>query len=426
MSRALRDRPGVWSVTTEKGCQKGGEMIKGWKRLTVEEICERVSVGIVVKPSRYYVDDEAGIKAFRSANISESKIVDKDWVYLSPEGHAMNEKSALKAGDVLVVRSGAPGTACVVTPEYEGTNCIDVVFARPDTRYVLPEYLAAFTNSSVGKKHVLGNQGGLALKHFNVSAYKRMEVVLPPLPEQRKIAAILRTWDEAIEAATKLVTALNARREALRTKLVTKADSGGRPAVFGEFLTESRILGSDGASAQKITVKLYGKGAVPKSDKRDGSTKTRYYRRSPGQLIYSKLDFLNGAFALVPESLQGYESSLDLPAFDISEHVNPKWLIEYLTRPAYYTAQLHLARGQRKARRIAPADFLASPVKLPQRDRQNEIAAVLTVADREIAFRETELDTLTRQKRGLMQKLLTGEWWVNTTDFCHAEPRGRK
>ena len=237
-------------------------------------------------------------------------------------------------------------------------------------------------------------------------------VALPPLPEQRKIAEILRTWDEAIEATTKLVKALNARREALRTKLITEADSGGRPTVFGEFLKESRVLGSDGASARKITVKLYGKGAVPKSDKREGSAKTRYYHRSPGQLIYSKLDFLNGAFALIPESLQGYESSLDLPAFDISEHVNPKWLIEYLTRPAYYTAQLHLARGQRKARRIAPDDFLASPVRLPQRDRQDEIAEVLAVADREIVLRETELDALTRQKRGLMQKLLTGEWRV--------------
>ena len=174
-------------------------MVEGWRRLTVEEICERVSVGIVVKPAQYYVDAEDGIKAFRSANISENKIINKDWVYLSPKGHATNRKSALKAGDVLVVRSGVPGTACVVTPAYEGSNCIDVVFARPDPKYVLSEYLAAFTNSSVGRKHVMGNQGGLALKHFNVSAYKRMAVDLPPLPEQHKIAEILRTWDEAIE-----------------------------------------------------------------------------------------------------------------------------------------------------------------------------------------------------------------------------------
>ena len=290
------------------------------------------------------------------------------------------------------------------------TACPDSVVALVPRNGTDHEWLfqtLRFSKPSLASLATQNAQANLSLEKISP-----FEVSVPSLPEQRKIAEILRTWDEAIEAATKLVTALNARREALRTTLVTEADIRGRPTVFGEFLKESRVRGSDGASARKITVKLYGKGAVPKSDKRDGSTKTRYYRRSPGQLIYSKLDFLNGAFALVPESLQGYESSLDLPAFDISEHVNSKWLIEYLTRPAYYTAQLHLARGQRKARRIAPDDFLASPVKLPQRDRQDEIAEVLAVADREIALRETELDTLVRQKRGLMQKLLTGEWRV--------------
>lgn len=174
-------------------------MVEGWRLKPVEEICERVSVGIVIKPSQYYVDDGDGIRAFRSANIAENRIVDDKWVYLSHAGHAANAKSRLRAGDVLVVRSGAPGTACVVTPEFEGANCIDVVFARPNPEMVLPEYLSEYTNSDVGKQHVFGNKGGLALQHFNVGAYKEMLVLLPPLPEQRKIAEILRTWDEAIE-----------------------------------------------------------------------------------------------------------------------------------------------------------------------------------------------------------------------------------
>ena len=321
-------------------------------------------------------------------------------------------KFELRRGDILVCEGGEVGRRAVwdgsLTPCYYQKALHRLRPKGP----ILPRYFQAYMGHISGTKILTDFSSRTSITHLTREKLIELPILLPPLPEQRKIAEILRTWDEAIEATTKLVTALNARREALRTKLVTEADIGGRPTVFGEFLKESRILGSDGASARKITVKLYGKGAVPKSDKRDGSTKTRYYRRSPGQLIYSKLDFLNGAFAIVPESLQGYESSLDLPAFDISEQVNPKWLIEYLTRPAYYTAQLHLARGQRKARRIAPDDFLASPVKLPQRARQDEIAEVLTVADREIALRETELDTLMRQKRGLMQKLLTGEWRV--------------
>ena len=363
--------------------------------------------------ARYYAGD--GSPFIRMTNLRRDGIaLDlEDLRYVSlPENSVEAKRTKLKKNDILVSITAELGKIGFVRNLFENDAFISqhVCLIRLESPKIDNEYAAYLLASEPERRRLNRLNDAGAKAGLNLQTIARYRLTFPPLPEQRKIAEILRTWDEAIEAATKLVTALNARREALRTKLVTEADIGGRPTIFGEFLKESRILGSDGASARKITVKLYGKGAVPKSDKRDGSTKTRYYRRSPGQLIYSKLDFLNGAFALVPESLQGYESSLDLPTFDISEQVNPKWLIEYLTRPAYYTAQLHLARGQRKARRIAPDDFLASPVKLPQRDRQDEIAEVLAVADREIALRETELDTLTRQKRGLMQKLLTGEW----------------
>lgn len=151
---------------------------------------------------------------------------------------------------------------------------------------------------------------------------------------------------------------------------------------------------------------------MKKNENRKGSKNTKYYRRTAGQLIYSKLDFLNGAFAMLPDALDGFETTLDLPAFDIADVVNAKWLIEYLVRPKFYTEQLHLARGQRKARRIAPEDFLASPILLPAKDIQDHIAMILSEAKQELALIDHQIGALSRQKRGLMQKLLTGEWRV--------------
>ena len=406
-------------------------MVKGWQRGKVEDLIARLDAGVSVNgEERDMREGEIGVLkvsavSYGAFSPSQYKTVTKE-----ETGRA---RVTPKKGQIIISRSNTEalvGASAYIEADWPSLFLPDKLWQtvpQPAVEFDM-KWLAYLLSASYARyrlsKLATGTSG--SMKNITKDELLSLDIEIPPFPEQCKIAEILRTWDEAIEAATKLVTTLNARREALRTKLITEAGIEGRPTVFGEFLKESRILGSDGASARKITVKLYGKGAVPKSDKRDGSTKTRYYRRSPGQLIYSKLDFLNGAFSLIPDTLQGYESSLDLPAFDISEHVNPKWLIEYLTRPAYYTAQLHLARGQRKARRIAPDDFLASPVKLPQRDRQDEVAEVLAVADSEIVLREAELDTLTHQKRGLMQKLLTGEWRVNTTDFCHAEPRGRK
>jgi type I restriction enzyme S subunit len=251
-----------------------------------------------------------------------------------------------------------------------------------------------------------------SLVHVHKEDITGQLVDLPLLPVQRKVAEVLRTWDRAIDRLGILLGHLRARREALRAKLIADADREGAPVIFADFLSESRLPGTNGSKARKITVKLYGKGAVEKHEHRAGSAGTRYYRRVTGQLLYSKLDFLNGAFAIVPEALDGFESTLDLPAFDIADKVNPLWLIEYLTRPGYYTNQTHLARGQRRARRVPPEEFLASPVRLPDPSRQDEIVEILAMADREILRQTEKLTALVEQRRGLMQKLLAGEWRV--------------
>lgn len=93
----------------------------------------------------------------------------------------------------------------------------------------------------------------------------------------------------------------------------------------GEFLKESRIKGSNGSIAKKLTVKLWRKGIIPKEEAYQGSTATQYYVRKSGQFMYGKLDFLNQAFGIVPKELDGFESTLDSPAFDISNGMDSKF-----------------------------------------------------------------------------------------------------
>lgn len=171
---------------------------------------------------------------------------------------------------------------------------------------------------------------------------------------------------------------------------------------LGDFLVESRIPGSSGVDARKLTVKLYGKGVEAKSERRIGSENTRYYVRRAGQFIYSKLDFLNGAFGIVPENLDGYESTLDVPAFDIRPGVEPAWLLAFVSRKDFYEAQARKGRGGRKARRIAPEDLLQIPIPIPPKAKLRPIAGAIEAARTVADSCDAELEQLLRVKRAVL------------------------
>jgi type I restriction enzyme S subunit len=146
-----------------------------------------------------------------------------------------------------------------------------------------------------------------------------------------------------------------------------------------EFLKESRVPGSPGDTAKKITVKLYGKGVFAKQQNRPGSENTMYYTRRSGQFIYSTLDFLNGAFGIIPEILDGYESTINLPCFDfIGSKVFPEWFLFYVSRHDFYARLGGLGAGTRKARRISPESFLDLEIPCPPLPEQRKIAEILS------------------------------------------------
>ena len=169
---------------------------KGWEIVNIEDVAN-VQVGVVIKPSQYYTDQDNGIKAFRSLNIGNGYIKDNDWVYFSEEGNKKNKKSILNENDVLVVRSGAPGTACVVTSEYAGFNAIDVIIAHPDLQKVDSYFLCTYTNMPHGKSQIIEGTGGAAQQHFNVGKYNKLKLMLPPLEYQKQYVKFLEQIDKS-------------------------------------------------------------------------------------------------------------------------------------------------------------------------------------------------------------------------------------
>lgn len=157
-----------------------------------------VKVGIVIKPTQFYSDDKTGKCAFRSLNIIPFGVKkNSEWVYFTDAAMSENKRTIVHEGDLLIVRSGNPGTCCVVPREYDGCNVIDLIIAHPDNSKILPEYLCAFTNMPYGLNQINNQQHGVAQRHFNVSMYEKMKLYVPKLSMQHQFVDFMIRADKS-------------------------------------------------------------------------------------------------------------------------------------------------------------------------------------------------------------------------------------
>lgn len=168
---------------------------KEWKTIECANICERITVGIVVKPASYYVS--SGVPALRSLNIKPGYISLKDLVYFSEnDNNTKLAKTKLKAGDLVIVRTGQPGTSAVVPADLDGVNAIDLLIATPKPNIVDPEFLSQFFNSSGGRSIVLTAQRGQIQKHLNVGSLNESCIPLPPIELQQEFSCCIAALEK--------------------------------------------------------------------------------------------------------------------------------------------------------------------------------------------------------------------------------------
>ena len=170
----------------------------------------------------------------------------------------------------------------------------------------------------------------------------------------------------------------------------------------GELIVESKEKGHTGEQARKLTVKLWGNGVVPKLDK--GSKNTQYFIRHKEQFIYSKLDFLNAAFGVIPEELDGFESTADLPTFDCNG-IDPYFLFHVVSQPSFYIKNGIIANGSRKAKRIHQETFFAMPIVIPTREEQVRISYFISKLDNLITLHQRKLEKIKSLKKAYLDKM---------------------
>jgi type I restriction enzyme S subunit len=186
-----------------------------WSTVELGSVCQRVSVGHVGKTSEFYTD-EAGVPFLRTQNVASNGVIFDDVKYITREFHEKLKKSTLAAGDVILSRVISTTINCGIVPKsLDGANCANIILARPDSNKLDSRFLVYYLRSGATQSKLLKRQVGSAQSVVNTSVLKSWEIPLPPLTEQKRIAAILdkadairRKRQQAIELADDFLRAV--------------------------------------------------------------------------------------------------------------------------------------------------------------------------------------------------------------------------
>lgn len=414
---------------------------EGWATKSLDSLCLVVTSGSR-DWAKYY--SEAGAKFIRMTNLRRDgiKLDLSDLKYVCIQnGSSDGKRTSLREGDILMSITAELGKIGWV---HEGlgeayinqhTALIRIDSTQANSQFLAYKLSSKRMNQKINQLNDAGAKAGL-----NLSTIRAIQLVLPPIAEQKKIAQILSTWDKAITTAEQLLANSQQQKKALMQQLLT----GKR-----RLLDENGVRFSEDWSAHYLTDfaqvivspvdKKTIKGELPVelcnyTDVYYNNRITRHLRfmkatAKPSEIekytlqvndvVITKDSETPGDIAvpaLVSEDLDGvvcgYHLAIVRPD---QEYLSSEFLSYLLSMPKiryyFFTLATGATRFGLSIGAISKAHF-----RLPPIGEQRVIAAVLSICDREITELSHKLNALKQEKKALMQQLLTGKRRVKVDD----------
>lgn len=167
-----------------------GDFIQRSNKVFLEEISDFVTVGIANSATHAYAD--SGIVMLRNQNIKENYLDENDLIYITPDFAKKYGSKQLAENDILVIRTGYPGVACLVPKKYKGCQTFTTLIVRlKDATQAHANYVCYYINSRFGKDYVEQSKVGVAQQNFGAKALAKMPIAVPPVELQKQFAAFV-------------------------------------------------------------------------------------------------------------------------------------------------------------------------------------------------------------------------------------------
>ncbi len=379
------------------------------------QVCTRITDGTHQTPS--YQDQ--GVVFISAKNIKDGQLDFVDRKYITREEHQFLTKNAKPSpGDLLLTKSGSLGDVAVIPElDFEFSIFESLALLKPRRDLVDSNYLHQYIRSPGAARHFHGITTGLAVKHLHLGDLRKLKVFLPPLEHQREIAERLSTWDTATQKTEQLIAAKERSSRALMQRVFgPSAYPYLRLSEFTRRVTRKNIDGNghpltiSGAEGLVSQSRYFGKRIAAKQTE-------RYTLLKRGEFAYNKsysTGYPLGAIKRLDSHDEGIVSTLYL-CFALEESKAPLGdYFAYFCEAGGFNHQIYQV-AQEGARNhgllnVTAEDFFSMRMPVPPREVQERVVRALGAAMQELALLRDQLAALREQKRGLMQKLLTGQW----------------
>ncbi len=387
-----------------------------WEELYLGNIANIV-VGYVGNVNNYYTDID-GIPFYRTQNVRSGRFSHLNLEYVTKEFHMKNKKSSIKNGDILIARVGANlGMVAKVDGLKGEANSANVIIIRPN-KDLDSDYCSFFLNSAFGQNQIFGGAVGGAQGVFNTGSAQKIRIPLPPLPEQRRIAAILSQWDDSLSILTKLIEAKRQQKRGLAEQLLTgkrrlKGFGGEwRKGQISDVASEFSERGRDKSLTVLSCTKHFGLvKSLEYFGKQIFSQDTSNYKLvKRGMIAYATNHLDEGSIGL--QDLE--DSAVISPMYTVMQvksNFDQKFLFMLLKTEEYrlvFASRTSASVDRRGSLRWG--EFSKIPLLIPPLlVEQQAIVSILSTLDEEVNTLNALKAKVQEQKRGLMDLLLTGK-----------------
>ncbi|VGO12710.1 Type-1 restriction enzyme EcoKI specificity protein [Pontiella desulfatans] len=332
-----------------------------------------------------------------------------------------------KKDSIIISRaSGSPkhvGASAYVPADYPNRFLSDKLWQVTANDLACPQWLFALVSSPRMRAKMLMFATGTNIKNITKSEFLEIKISIPPLEEQKAIADVLSTWDRAISTTERLIQAKEKKLDAYGRSLFDRNQNGKYPGW--ELIKLADVLdehGDKSAGKEEVFSVSVHKGLVNQIEhlgRSFSAAKTDHYNRvHHGDIVYTKSPTGDFPWGIVKQSYTP-EDVIVSPLYGVftpQTHDLGIVLDFYFSSPTRATNYLFpiVQKGAKNTIAITNKTFLSKKLHLPtDKSEQKKVAEYVVTARKEIDLLKKLAAKYKAQKRGLMQKLLTGTWRVN-------------